>query len=35
LSGVNSATQEAQALSKEISYVLAAAAELRDIDGRP
>ena len=35
LSDVNSATQEARALSKEISYVLAAAAELRDIDGRP
>ena len=35
ISNVNSATQEARALSKEISYVLAAAAELRDIDGQP
>jgi hypothetical protein len=35
ISNVNSATQEARALSKEISYVLAAAAELRDIDGKP
>jgi hypothetical protein len=35
ISNVNSATQEARSLSKEISYVLAAAAELRDIDGKP
>ena len=35
LADVTSATQEARALSKEISYVLAAADELRDIDGRP
>jgi len=35
ISNVNSATQEALSLSKEISYVLAAAAELRDIDGKP
>jgi serine/threonine-protein kinase len=35
LSQVNSATQEARALSREISYVLAAADELRDIDGKP
>lgn len=32
---VASVTQEARALSKEIGYVLAAADELRDIDGRP
>jgi serine/threonine-protein kinase len=32
---VTSVTQEARALSKEIGYVLAAADELRDIDGRP
>ena len=35
LADVTSATQEARALSKEIGYVLAAADELRDIDGRP
>ena len=35
LANVNSATQEARALSREIGYVLAAADELRDIDGRP
>ena len=35
LSNLSSATQEARALSKEISYVLAAAEELRDIDGQP
>jgi serine/threonine-protein kinase len=34
LANVNSATQEARALSREIGYVLAAADELRDIDGR-
>jgi hypothetical protein len=33
LADVTSVTQEAQALSKEIGYVLAAADELRDIDG--
>jgi serine/threonine-protein kinase len=35
LDDVTSVTQEARALSKEIGYVLAAADELRDIDGRP
>ena len=35
LEDVTSVTQEARALSKEIGYVLAAADELRDIDGRP
>ena len=35
LADVTSVTQEARALSKEIGYVLAAADELRDIDGRP
>jgi serine/threonine-protein kinase len=35
LANVSSVTQEARALSREISYVLAAADELRDIDGRP
>ena len=35
LADVTSATQEARALSREIGYVLAAADELRDIDGRP
>ena len=35
LANVSSATQEARALSREIGYVLAAADELRDIDGRP
>ena len=35
LANVNSATQEARALSREIGYVLAAADELRDIDARP
>ncbi|HEX6574811.1 MAG TPA: hypothetical protein VF042_07545, partial [Gemmatimonadaceae bacterium] len=34
LANVNSATQEARALSREIGYVLAAADELRDIDGK-
>jgi len=34
LADVTSVTQEAQALSKEIGYVLAAADELRDIDAR-
>ncbi len=32
---LTSVTQEARSLSKEIGYVLAAADELRDIDGRP
>lgn len=35
LADVTSVTREARALSKEIGYVLAAADELRDIDGRP
>lgn len=35
LDDVTSVTQEARSLSKEIGYVLAAADELRDIDGRP
>lgn len=35
LNDVTSVTQEARALSREIGYVLAAADELRDIDGRP
>ena len=35
LADVTSVTQEARSLSKEIGYVLAAADELRDIDGRP
>ncbi|HUQ48449.1 MAG TPA: protein kinase [Gemmatimonadaceae bacterium] len=35
LEDVTSVTQEARALSREIGYVLAAADELRDIDGRP
>ncbi|HEX2722911.1 MAG TPA: protein kinase [Gemmatimonadaceae bacterium] len=34
LNDVTSVTQEARALSREIGYVLAAADELRDIDGR-
>jgi serine/threonine-protein kinase len=34
LSGITSATQEARALSREISYVLDAADELRDLEGR-
>ena len=35
LNDVTSVTQEARALSREIGYVLAAADELREIDGRP
>ena len=35
LNDVTSVTQEARALSREIGYVLAAADELRDLDGRP
>ena len=35
LGGITSATQEARALSREISYVLDAADELRDLEGRP
>ena len=35
LANLNSATQEARALSRDIGYVLAAADELKDIDGRP
>ncbi len=34
LGGITSATQEARALSREISYVLDAADELRDLEGR-
>ena len=35
LNDVTSVTQEARALSREIGYVLAAADELRELDGRP
>jgi serine/threonine-protein kinase len=34
LGGITSATQEARALSREIGYVLDAAAELRDLEGK-
>src|SRR6185295_4678591 len=34
LGGIASATQEARALSREIGYVLNAADELRDLEGR-
>jgi hypothetical protein len=34
MSGIASATQEARALSREISYVLAAADELHDLEGK-
>ena len=34
LSGLTSATQEARALSREIGYVLHAADELRDLEGK-